>query len=319
MAVLAWEDLTSCPWSSSNVMFPKSGEIGISPTWNWYVISLQSDCGGLIGQVFKSGVSPIQNHVNCCCVMGDPESTGDFKWHGLLLLWSTGFSSSGLLDLSVARTTCSRIVCQDGAIQSEGQLSGGPAGSSAFTPQNVMCPLTCLLFDAGLSIEYIRQRARRFQTSRWADTTKGTLNSQQRLFIEFCRRYEIHSFKNVDGQCLIDYAVWLIVSGRLHSVDSVRNYLSAVRTLCRMFGHDCPTPTTHWELEWTLIGIRRELQFPTQRKKPISPGILRFLLTFPSDMYNPPTNLSWEEQVLMSTIQVTYCLAYFSMTASTIN
>ena len=117
----------------------------------------------------------------------------------------------------------------------------------------------------------------------------------------------------MDGDCLINYAVWLIVSGRLHSVDSVRNYLSAVRTLCHMFGFDCPTPSSHWQLEWTLVGIRRELQFPPRRKKPITPVILKVLLTFPSNMHNPSNKLSWEEQVLFATIQVVYCLAFFSM------
>ena len=80
-----------------------------------------------------------------------------------------------------------------------------------------------------------------------------------------------------------------------------------------MFGFDCPTPTSHWELEWTLVGIRRELQFPPQRKKPITPDILKVLLTFPTDIYHPNTSLPWEQQVLLATIQVAYCLAFFSM------
>ena len=170
-------------------------------------------------------------------------------------------------------------------------------------PQSAEFPLICLSSDSGLSLEYLRQRAKQFQISRWADTTKGSLNSQQRLFIEFCQRFDIRSFDSVDGECLINYSVWLIVSGRLHSVDSVRNYLSAVRTLCHMFGFDCPTPSSHWQLEWTLVGIRRELQFPPRRKKPITPIILKVLLTFPSNMHNPSNKLFWEEQVLFATIK----------------
>ena len=112
---------------------------------------------------------------------------------------------------------------------------------------------------------------------------------------------------------LIDYSVWLITTDRLRSVDSVRNYLSAVRTLCKMYGHDCPTPKSHWSLDWTLVGIRRELQFPPQRKKPISPDILYNLITRPSDLYTPLQTLSWEKQVLLTTIQVVYIVAFFSM------
>jgi hypothetical protein len=45
------------------------------------------------------------------------------------------------------------------------------------------------------------------------------------------------------------HAVWLIASGHLNSADSFKNYLSAVSTLCKMFGTTCHTPTTYREFE----------------------------------------------------------------------
>ena len=111
------------------------------------------------------------------------------------------------------------------------------------------------------------------------------------------------------GDLLVTYSVWLVVSVGLKSVDSIRNYLSSVRTLCRMYGHDCPTPKSYAALDWTLTGIRRELQTPTQRKDPITPSILKFLILFPANS----TSLSWEQQVLLFTVRAFYKIAFFTM------
>ena len=76
-----------------------------------------------------------------------------------------------------------------------------------------------------------------------------------------------------------------------------------------MYNHDCPTPKSYAALDWTLTGIRRELQTPSRRKEPITPEILKFLLTFPADL----TSLSWEQHVIFFTVRTFYKIAYFTM------
>ena len=164
-------------------------------------------------------------------------------------------------------------------------------------------------FDSELTLKYLADRAKIFRNSCWAETTRASLTSSQRTFIAFCRKFHITEFSQVTGDLLVTYAVWLVVSVGLTAVGSIKNYLSHVRTLCRMYGHDCHTPKSYAALDWTLTGIRRELQTPSQRKDPITPEILKFLITFPADL----TSLSWEQRVLFLTIRSFYKIAYFTM------
>jgi integrase len=156
-------------------------------------------------------------------------------------------------------------------------------------------------------------RGKKYQESRWAEASRKSINSRQRLFLEFCCRFEIPGFESVNGQLLIDFVVWTIAADKLHSVDTVRTYLSAVKTLCHMFGFECDTPSTYWKLDWTLVGIQRELQLPSLRKKPITPEILLNLITRPSSIYKLNKNLSWEKQLLLATTQTCFILAFFTM------
>jgi hypothetical protein len=171
----------------------------------------------------------------------------------------------------------------------------------------------CLSFEVELSIRYLKAAGKRFQASHWASASKTSLNSQQRCFLEFARRFEIYSFDDIDGEVLIVYALWLIATRRITSVDTVKNYLSGVRTLCLMYGQECPTPVSYPPLDWTLHGLRRELQTPSRRKLPVTTDILFNLLTSPASMENPPPSVSWELQVFFTTVQVFYLVSFFSM------
>jgi integrase len=170
-----------------------------------------------------------------------------------------------------------------------------------------------LCFETELSLEYLRRKALLFQSSHWAKTSKKSLNTQQQTFIDFATRFDVFDFHQVDGEILIQYSLWLVATRRLNSVDAVKNYLSGVRTLCRMFGHPCHTPKSYPSLEWTLQGLRRELKTPSQRKYPITPDILFNLLSSPASILSPPLTLPWDQRVIFNTTQVFFLIAYYSM------
>ena len=147
------------------------------------------------------------------------------------------------------------------------------------------------------------------QASSWQSTTRASINSQQSLFLLFCQKFQITCFDQITGDLLSVYAIWLVTAGHLKSVASIRNYLSAVRTLCKMYGRTCHTPSSYPALEWTLTGIRRELQTPSQRKLPISPKIMLALVSHPPNI----STLPWDQQILLRTVRAFYKIAYFSM------
>jgi hypothetical protein len=203
---------------------------------------------------------------------------------------------------------------QAGGVTPNGEkLFGGLVGKSALVPQSVVSLTICFCSDAVLSIWYIKAQGARYRASRWAVASRSSLNSQQRAFLDFCHHFEVAGFEAVNAEVLSDFAVWLVATDRLHTVAAIRNYLSAVRTLCHMFDFDCPTPSSSWMLDWTLWGIKRDLRNPVIPKKPITPEILLRLITFPTDMFHPPSTLSWEKRILLATVQITYVIAFFSM------
>ena len=111
------------------------------------------------------------------------------------------------------------------------------------------------------SREALAAAAGQLQSWAWAESTKGCINSQQRTFLEFCRECEVTTFP-VGGDILTEYAAWLVFSGRLESVGSIEQYLSAVSTLHKMFGFTCHTPSTYGPLKFTLNGLKRRLSRP---------------------------------------------------------
>lgn len=82
----------------------------------------------------------------------------------------------------------------------------------------------------------------------------------------------------VGGYQIALYATWLVYSGRLKSASSVSQYVSAVRTLHRKHGLNCPTPSEYGPLDQVIKGVRRLAQRPTHQSRPVTPPILRNLL-----------------------------------------
>ena len=150
--------------------------------------------------------------------------------------------------------------------------------------------------------------AGQLQSWAWAESMQGCINSQQKTFLEFCHECNITSFP-VSGDIMTEYAAWLMFSGRLESVGSLKQYLSAVSTLHKMFGFECHTPLTYGPLKFTVGGIKRRLSRPPRKMNPITAEILYNILVYPllADI------VSNETMELMVTIRAFYTVAYFSM------
>ena len=119
--------------------------------------------------------------------------------------------------------------------------------------------------------------ARQMMSFAYAETTKRSLNSQQKSFVEFC---ELHSLSDWPAKpdTLVVYAAHLIQSGRIKSRSSIRQYLSAVRTLHKMFGRECVTPSTYGPLDLIVKGIDRGFTEPSKTRLPITVQILSNLV-----------------------------------------
>ena len=127
----------------------------------------------------------------------------------------------------------------------------------------------------------------------WADSTKCALSTEYKAFKAYCRIANITSLP-VTGHQLAIYAVWLLSSGRLKSTGSLQQYLSAVRTLHRRIGLDCPTPKSYGPLDMVVRGSRKSAQRPIHRTLPVTPksSNISFLQNPQILVVQPNTNCS---------------------------
>ena len=124
--------------------------------------------------------------------------------------------------------------------------------------------------------------ARILQQNAWATRTYASLKSEAKAWHTYCELANITPFP-ADGYQLTLFATWLVLSGRLKSADSVKQYVSAVSTLHRELGLSCPTPSQFGPLSQVIQGFRRLAQRPKKKSLPITPPILlNLLLSTPS-------------------------------------
>jgi hypothetical protein len=126
-------------------------------------------------------------------------------------------------------------------------------------------------------LELLPFAARVLQQNAWATRTHASLRSEAKAWHQYCELANINPFPT-DGFQLTLYATWLILSGRLKSADSVRQYVSAVSSLHREIGLSCPTPSQFGPLTQVIQGFRRLAQRPKKKSLPITPPILLNLL-----------------------------------------
>ena len=157
----------------------------------------------------------------------------------------------------------------------------------------------------------LQDHARLLQSYAWANSTRATINSEQKIFLEFASKYNVTHLP-VHGDILVTYCTWLVLTGRLSCAGSVKQYLSAVSTLHKMFGFSCDTPKSYGPLNYTVQGIKRRMAAPARRMKPITPAILHNLLHFPTI---PPTD-PWSVHAFFTTIKSLYIILFLSMLRS---
>ena len=138
----------------------------------------------------------------------------------------------------------------------------------------------------------------------WATSTKRALSTEYKAFKAYCRLANITTLP-VTGHQLSMYATWLLSSGRLKSTGSLQQYLSAVRTLHRRIGLDCPTPKSYGPLDMVVRGSRKAAQRPIRRTLPVTPKILKHILA------TKPTDPLCATQYKLLTIFKAVALIYF--------
>ena len=126
----------------------------------------------------------------------------------------------------------------------------------------------------------------------------------------FCSFYGVIAFP-ATGSDLVDYSAWLILTGRINTAGSLRQYLSNVRSLHKEQGLICPTPTEFGPLEFVVKGVERRFAAPTKKSLPITPEILAALV----QTTLPPTS-SWESQATLCAMRSAAIILFFSMLRS---
>ena len=124
---------------------------------------------------------------------------------------------------------------------------------------------------------YLRHHMRILQSMAWSSRTCKALNSEKKAFFKFAEEADIPELP-LTGDDLCLFAVWLWVIRGLKSPQSVKSYLSAVRTMHRRIGLDCHTPTSYGPLGQTLAGLARKSQHQVKKALPVTPTILNNLL-----------------------------------------
>lgn len=126
-----------------------------------------------------------------------------------------------------------------------------------------------------------------------------------KAFVEFCSIYKLRCTP-ASGDELCLFATWLFAAGRVHTAQSVRNYLSAVRTWHRTSGMDCHTPTSYTPLNLTVRGLERKFSTPVRRMSPITPNILLNLIQYPANLFG-------NEWRIFTVIRALYIHLFLSM------
>ena len=148
------------------------------------------------------------------------------------------------------------------------------------------------------------------QFDAWAPSTRGTLCSQQRSFLSFLESYNFTEFP-VHPDTLVFYASFLVMTGRIKSAGSIRQYLSAASTLHKMYGLTCATPSTYGPLHNMVKGIERGYSSPPKHRLPISKEILTNLIFHLNSIIY--STASWASRMTALSIKAVYLVLFYSM------
>ena len=159
-------------------------------------------------------------------------------------------------------------------------------------------------------MEVISCAARILQGHRWAKKTAASLNSKQKLFIQFCALAGVNTLP-VASHVLVNYSAWLVLTGHIKSADSLVQYISGVSVLHKQYGLACVTPKQFGPLDALVQGMKKMAKRPVRRSLPITPVILYNLLHS-----IPPINSGWLELTILSIFKTFTLILYMSMLRS---
>lgn len=130
---------------------------------------------------------------------------------------------------------------------------------------------TWLIVFSGSELSKLRKQLRGSKRAAFADGTTKNLLWQWKLFFMFCLYFVFRPLP-ASVECLCLYAQFL--SRTFKSVDSIRNYISGVRTLHSLV-EVAYVANDSVDLKLTLRGLKRLKSHTPRQAAPMSPHILR--------------------------------------------
>ena len=157
-----------------------------------------------------------------------------------------------------------------------------------------------------LSRDVLSAAATAMIDARHADSTKKTRSTQMRTYFRFADEVGIQHFPPTCDETVL-YASWLMLT-TCSRVDSLRQYLAALRVYAAQLGHWVPSPTEHPDLLGVVKGAARLFPGPSRRSLPVTPAILRNLLSSV-----PPAGASPVQLVTLQVLKDTALLLFLTM------
>lgn len=175
-----------------------------------------------------------------------------------------------------------------------------------------MFSLSCstLISGSALSLDRLASVACQLQGFAWAESSQRPLCTMQKIFIDFLNLHDLNQLP-VHGDTLVCYATFLVYSGRLKAVSSVKQYISAASTLHKMHGLPCDTPLTYGPLDQVLRGIERSFARPKRKRLPVTAAILANLISDLNRRISHTNNLA--QKSFLTAAKAMYILLFFSM------
>ena len=130
-----------------------------------------------------------------------------------------------------------------------------------------------------------------------------------RAYWEFAAELAVDEFPP-DPATVRLYATWLMLK-KCGKEDSMRQYLSALKTHCNKLGLYVPSPSEFGPLAAVVSGAKRLFPGPTRQARPVTPTILRNLV-----FSRAPANATWCQRTTLQALKDVSILLFFSLLRS---
>ena len=149
-----------------------------------------------------------------------------------------------------------------------------------------------------------------FQSLAYADSTVKSRASEHKALRQFCEEFGITHIPLTAWE-MCRFSTWLCKKKGLKAHGSVLQYLSAASVYCKTRGVFSHTPSSCMPLKQVVRGMRRHAQRPEKVALPITPKILKMLL---SD--NSSTPLDAPKLKILKTMKSLALIYFLSMLRS---